>query len=138
MDATERLLSGKAARLAKRFSAFAAAGFCWYFADYAIELVDESLVQGAGQDALPLWDWLVWPVNWVGEAVVGVNGLGIPLAFGSAVVFFGVTLVLRRMKRMDPPEAPEDEDDKDKPLAPSLSPRIVDARRVVEPDRYRR
>ena len=52
---------GKAARLAKRFSALAAAVFCWYFADYAIELVDESLVQGAGQDALPLWDWLVAP-----------------------------------------------------------------------------
>jgi C4-dicarboxylate transporter DctM subunit len=120
VDATERLLSGKAARLAKRFSAFAAAAFCWYFADYAIELVDESLIQGAGQDALPLWDWLVWPVNWVGEAVVGADGLGTPLAAISAIVFFGVTLVLRRMKRMDPPEAPEEEDDKDKPLPPIL------------------
>ena len=125
VDATERLLSGKAARLAKRFSALAAAVFCWYFADYAIELVDESLVQGAGQDALPLWDWLVVPVNWVGEAVVGAEGLGTPLAVGSAVVFFGVTLVLRRMKRMDPPEAPEGDEDKDQPLPPIIWDRAL-------------
>ncbi|MGB0641168.1 MAG: TRAP transporter small permease, partial [Myxococcota bacterium] len=41
VDATERLLSPRAARLAKRFSALAAAGFCWTFSDHAIELVNE-------------------------------------------------------------------------------------------------
>ena len=117
VDATERLLSGRAARLAKRFSALAAAGFCWYFADYAIELVDESLTAGAGQDALPLWDWLVAPINVLGGAILGENGMGSILTGVAAVGFFGSTLVLRRWKRMDPPEPPED-DDKDKPLPP--------------------
>ncbi len=66
VDASERLLSPKAARLVKRFSALVAASFCWHFSDYAIELVTESLVHGAGQDALPLWDWLVGPINVLG------------------------------------------------------------------------
>jgi C4-dicarboxylate transporter DctM subunit len=117
VDATERLLSGKAARLAKRFSALTAAGFCWYFADYAIELVDESLVSGAGQDALPLWDWLVEPVNTLGAAVLGEGSIGLPLTLLGAIGFLGTTLVLRRMRRMDPPEPPEEED-KDAPLPP--------------------
>ena len=117
VDATERLLSGKAARLAKRFSALAAAGFCWHFSDYAIELVDESLLTGAGQDALPLWDWLVAPVNLLGNAILGSSGVGIALTAISAVGFFGSTMVLRRWRRMDPPEPPEDED-KDAPLEP--------------------
>ena len=120
VDATERLLSGRAARLAKRFSAFAAAGFCWYFADYAIELVDESLITGAGQDALPLWDWLVAPVNVLGGAILGENGLGPALTLLASVGFFGSTLILQRWNRMDPPEAPEEEDDKDKPLQPII------------------
>ena len=118
VDATERLLSGRAARLAKRFSSLAAAGFCWYFADYAIELVDESLTNGAGQDALPLWDWLVAPVNLVGDAVVGQTGLSTALILICSTAFLGSTLILRRMRRMDPPEAPEDEDDKDASLPP--------------------
>ena len=117
VDATERLLSGRAARLAKRFSALAAAAFCWYFADYAIELVDESLTAGAGQDALPLWDWLVYPVNLLGSAVLGENSIGTPLTILAGLGFFGSTLVLRRWRRMDPPEPPED-DDNDKPLEP--------------------
>ena len=115
VDATERLLSGRAARLAKRFSAFAAAGFCWYFADYAIELVDESLLSGAGQDALPLWDWLVLPVNLLVEAVLGQSMSGTLTVF-CAAVFLGCTLVLRRMRRMDPPEAEEEEDAPLKPI----------------------
>jgi len=117
VDATERLLSGRAARLAKRFSALAAAGFCWYFADYAIELVDESLTAGAGQDALPLWDWLVAPVNVLGSAILGKGGIGLGLTALATVGFFGSTLVLRRWMRMDPPEPPEEED-KNKPLEP--------------------
>jgi len=118
VDATERLLSGRAARLAKRFSALTAAGFCWYFADYAIELVDESLIAGAGQDALPLWDWLVGPVNALGSAILGRDGLGLGITALGAVGFFGTTLVLRRMRRMDPPPPPEAEEDKNAPLAP--------------------
>jgi len=107
VDATDRLLSGKAARLAKRFSAIAAAGFCWTFADFAIELVDESLLSGAGQDALPLWDWMVEPINWLGTAVLGESSIGIPLTGLCVIGFFGTVLVLRSIDRMTPPEAPE-------------------------------
>jgi C4-dicarboxylate transporter, DctM subunit len=117
VDATERLLSGRAARLAKRFSALAAAGFCWSFSDYAIELVDESLTAGSGQDALPLWDWLVGPINVLGSAILGETGIGLGLTALAAIGFLGSTLVLRRWRRMDPPEPPED-DDKNKPLEP--------------------
>ena len=125
VDATERLLSGRAARLAKRFSSLTAAVFCWYFADYAIELVDESLLAGAGQDALPLWDWLVGPVNALGGALLGTSGLGVALTALSGVGFFGTTLVLRRMRRMDPPEPPEADDDADAPLPPIAWDRAV-------------
>jgi C4-dicarboxylate transporter DctM subunit len=117
VDATDRLLSGKAARIAKRFSAIAAAGFCWTFTDFAIELVDESLVSGAGQDALPLWDWMVAPINWIGTAVLSDSSIGLPLTAICVVGFFGAVLVLRRDNRMTPPQAPED-DDKDAPLPP--------------------
>ena len=125
VDATERLLSGRAARLAKRFSSLTAAVFCWYFADYAIELVDESLLAGAGQDALPLWDWLVGPVNALGGALLGTNGLGVALTALSGIGFLGTTLVLRRMRRMDPPEPPEADDADDAPLPPIAWDRAV-------------
>jgi len=80
VDATDKILSPKAARIAKRFTSIIAAGFCWKFVTYATDMVDESLTQGKGQDALPLWDWLVEPVNLVSAAVLAPDG------FSTAVV----------------------------------------------------
>ena len=63
VDLSDRLLSPAAAGLLKRFTALVTAGFCWMFAGYATDLMEESLLNGTGQDALPLWDWLVPPLN---------------------------------------------------------------------------
>ncbi len=122
VDATERLLSGKAARLAKRFSALTAAGFCWTFSDYAIALVDESLVSGSGQDALPLWGWLISPVNLLGDAILGQTGIGVVLTLAAVIGFFGSSLALRRMRRMD---IPTPEADDKAPLTPIVWDRLA-------------
>jgi len=89
VDATDRILSPKAARLVKRFTALAAAVFCWHFTDFAMALVEESLLSGAGQDGLPLWDWLAGPVNFVaalvlsGGSALALAGLAVPLGFAA-------------------------------------------------------
>ena len=84
VDLSDRLLSPAAAGLLKRFTALVTAGFCWMFAGYATDLMEESLLNGTGQDALPLWDWLVPPLNAVagllfaeGAAQAGVIGGGL-------------------------------------------------------------
>jgi len=118
VDATERLLSIKAARLVKRFSAVVAAGFCWHFSSYAIELVSESLVKAAGQDALPLWDWLVAPINVLGNLLFGESILSTAVIIILAVVFAGCVLVLGRWRRMVPTEPALDEDE-DPPPTPT-------------------
>lgn len=63
VDLSDRLLSPAAAGLLKRFTALVTAGFCWMFAGYATDLMEESLLDGTGQDSLPLWDWMVPPLN---------------------------------------------------------------------------
>ncbi|MEC8382174.1 MAG: TRAP transporter large permease subunit [Myxococcota bacterium] len=73
VDATDRILSPAAARLAKRFTALTAAVFCWKFGGYAMALITDSLRTGAGQDALPLWDSLRGPVNWVGQTLLPIE-----------------------------------------------------------------
>jgi C4-dicarboxylate transporter DctM subunit len=118
VDASERLLSPKAARLVKRFSAIIAAAFCWQFSEYAIELVTESLVMGSGQEALPLWDWLVPPINVLGSLLFS-DGLtsGVLMAGLSLVLVFSI-LTLRRWKQMAPPLPPlaDDEDPAPSPI----------------------
>ena len=52
VDATDRILSPRAARLVKRFTSMAAAVFCWRFVDYAVAAVDDNLVRGLGVTAL--------------------------------------------------------------------------------------
>ena len=96
VDSSDRLLSPAAARLVKRFSAFAAAAFCWNFADYARELVDESVASGSGQDALPLWDWLVGPINALGSLLFDGTGTADLVGIGAAVVLAGVIILRRR------------------------------------------
>ncbi|MBL8616449.1 MAG: TRAP transporter large permease subunit [Deltaproteobacteria bacterium] len=88
VDAADKLLSPRAARLSKRFAALLAAAFCWNFTTYAVELVDEALVSAAGQEGLPLWDLLVAPINFVGAVVHG------DLVPASAVIALGCGLAL--------------------------------------------
>jgi len=101
VDATDRILSPGAARFAKRFSALVAAIFCWKFGGFALELVEENLVKGSGQEGLPVWDWMVGPLNafvqiisqQVEPAGWVVWGLGFAMVAG--------TFVLRRWRRDD-------------------------------------
>ena len=116
VDASERMLSPKAARLVKRFSALVAAAFCWHFSDYAIELVSESLVKGSGQDALPLWDWLVAPINVLGSALFGEGRFTTGFLIGLGAIFAASVAVLRRWKRMAPLAPPLDEDEEPPPM----------------------
>jgi C4-dicarboxylate transporter, DctM subunit len=118
VDASERMLSPKVARLVKRFSALVAAGFCWHFSDYAIELVTESLVMGAGQDALPLWDWLVAPINVLGGLLFSDSLTSWGLIGALAAVFGTCVIVLRRWARMAPLLPPLEEDE-ETPVRPA-------------------
>jgi len=118
VDASERLLSPKAARLVKRFSAIIAAAFCWHFSEYAIAPATESLVKGSGQDALPLWDWLVPPINLLGSLLFS-DGLtsGVVIAGLSLVLVLSI-VTLRRWKQMAPPLPPLAEDEDPHPSPP--------------------
>lgn len=99
VDASDRILSPRAARLTKRFSGLAAAAFCWIFSDHAIALMDESLVGGEGLEGLPLWDWLVAPINVLGELLL--SGPRPALVGGGVAALLVVVRVLRIMRIND-------------------------------------
>lgn len=69
VDATDRILSPSAARVVKRFTALCAGVFCWKFGGFAMTLITDSFRAGSGQDALPLWDFLRQPINWLGTTI---------------------------------------------------------------------
>jgi len=93
VDAADKVLSPRAAKLSKRFGSLLAAIFCYRFAGYAVELVNEALVSGTGQEGLPLWDSLVGPLNIVGGAILGEVIPSSALMLGGAVVATGVIAV---------------------------------------------
>ncbi len=123
VDASERILSPKAARLVKRFSALVAAGFCWHFSDYAIELVNESLVNATGQDALPLWDWLVGPINALGGLLFGGTATSITSIAVFGIAFSACAMTRRRWEKMRPSKPAPDEDDD--PIPPPVRERVA-------------
>ena len=92
VDASDRILSPRAARLTKRFSGLAAAAFCWTFSDHAIALMEEALVGGEGLEGLPLWDWLVGPINLLGELMLS-GPQPVLVAGGSALLLVIVRLL---------------------------------------------
>jgi C4-dicarboxylate transporter, DctM subunit len=98
VDASDRLLSPAAARLVKRFSALAAAAFCWVFTSHATALMDESLIGGEGLEALPLWDWLVAPINLLGSTLLAPEGLPIWVGIAAAAILLALVPVLRRWR----------------------------------------
>jgi TRAP-type C4-dicarboxylate transport system permease small subunit len=94
VDATDRILSPGAAKLVKRFGAFIAAGFCWKLSGYSMELVNQSLIGGAGQDTVPLWGFLEGPVNTLGGFLHPEEGDNTIVAIGSIVVLFLLVYML--------------------------------------------
>lgn len=106
VDASDKLLSKKAAALVQRFSALLAAGFCWLFADYALALVEGSLRSGSGQDGVPLWDMLVGPINTVGPLLVDPAFPAAGLAVACAVGLLAVVAVTRQLWRSGRPPTP--------------------------------
>ena len=99
VDASDKLLSPKAAAITQRFSALLAAGFCWLFADYALALVEGSLRTGSGQDGVPLWDALVGPINAVGHLLVDPSAPAAAVAGASFVGLLGLTAAIRQVWR---------------------------------------
>ncbi len=98
VDASDRVLSPAAARLTKRFSALVAALFCWTFSDHAIALMDESLAKGEGLEGLPLWNWLVAPINLLGRAILSAEGPSVLVAAGAAATLAVVVVAMRRFR----------------------------------------
>lgn len=99
VDASDKLLSPRAAALTQRFGALLAAGFCWVFADYAMALVEGNLATGSGQDGVPLWDALVPPINAVGSLLVDPAAPAAAVAVGCSVALMVLATVTRQLWR---------------------------------------
>ena len=96
VDATDRILSPKAARVAKRFTALVAAVFCWQFGGHALGMVETNLLAGLGQDALPLWAIAETPVNTIGNFLFNANhDVTLPITI---VALVGWVLAIRSKK----------------------------------------
>ncbi|MEC7986259.1 MAG: TRAP transporter large permease subunit [Myxococcota bacterium] len=95
VDATDRILSPRAAQLVKRFSALIAAAFCWIFSGHAMELVNQSLIDKSGQDALPLWDSLLVPINTLGSFLHPSSGNATLVLAVSTAILLGTIYALR-------------------------------------------
>jgi C4-dicarboxylate transporter DctM subunit len=63
VDATDRILSPGAAKVAKRFSALVAAGLCWTLMDHSWQLTAEGLAFGDTVPGLRVWEFLIGPLN---------------------------------------------------------------------------
>lgn len=95
VDATDRILSLRAARLVKRFTALIAAIFCWQFSGHAMALMEENLLKGTGQEALPLWESLVPVVNFIGRTLLAATPpVALLLALSAALL--GIVYLLNR------------------------------------------
>ena len=95
VDATDKILSPAAAKLVKRFGAFIAAGFCWKLGGYSMELVDQSLLAGSGQDSVPLWGFLQGGVNTLGNFLHPETGNNIRTGLIATAVVLGLVYLLR-------------------------------------------
>ena len=98
VDASDRILSTKAARLTKRFSSLIAAGFCWYMLDVSLQLINQNLIAGTGQEALPLWDSLQGPINALGSILHPENPYGIGIVVGACTILGAFIYQLRILR----------------------------------------
>lgn len=99
VDLSERLLSPKAARLVQRFAALIAAGFCWTFSGSALALLDDSLIQNARMETMPLWDGLVLPFDTVGHILLAQDAPRQGILIGAGLALAAVIVVRRRLIR---------------------------------------
>ncbi|RME25574.1 MAG: TRAP transporter large permease subunit [Deltaproteobacteria bacterium] len=126
VDATDRVLSPKAARFVKRFSALAAAGLAWTLCRASWGLVVESVEFEDSVEGLSVWNWLAPPLNAVirllpGQPVEGVDWptvtaggdfplwlaqLVLPLSFAFIAARFLMAAVLGRFDAPPDPDAP--------------------------------
>ncbi|MBM76642.1 MAG: hypothetical protein CMK59_14645 [Proteobacteria bacterium] len=113
VDATDRILSPKAARLAKRFSALVAAGFCWQAMNFSLDLINQNLLKGIGQEALPLWESLEGPVNALGQFLHPAEAHSPLFFYATMLGALGLVYLMRilraqkshHLKWIDPPAA---------------------------------
>lgn len=107
VDLTDRLLSPASAGFVKRFTSLIAAGLAWMFAGGAWDLTKESIEFGDAVDALPVWDWLVAPLNFFIGLLPGqptestpwpvvTAGGGFPLWIAQSVLPFGFLVIALR------------------------------------------
>jgi len=76
VDATDRVLSPGAAKLAKRFTALVAGGLCWVLMGHSWALTAEHLHAGDILPGLPVWDFLVIPLNAMVALLPTAGGVG--------------------------------------------------------------
>ena len=97
VDATDRILSPKVAKVVKRFTALLAAGFCWHIAKQSMLMIEENLLKGSSQDSLPLWDSFEAPVNTLGNYLFQSSSN--ILIFGISVTVLLAMVYVSRKKR---------------------------------------
>jgi C4-dicarboxylate transporter, DctM subunit len=98
VDASDRILSTRAARLTKRLSSLIAAGFCWYMLDVSLQLIDQNLIAGTGQEALPLWDSLQGPINALGSVLHPETPHSLGVILGACALLGGFIYQLRILR----------------------------------------
>ena len=91
VDATDRVLSPGAAKLAKRFTAFVAAGLCWQLMGHSWTLTAENLEKGDTVPGLYVWDFLIAPLNTLVALLPGSGAAGwIALAVGAPIAWLAL------------------------------------------------
>ena len=103
VDATDRVLSPGAAKLAKRFSAFVAAGLCWKLMGYSWALVAEGLAHNDIAPGLPVWAFLEGPINLIVGLLPVAGGPSWVMLIGGGVI---ATAGLSQLGRLEAIEGP--------------------------------
>lgn len=99
VDATDRILSPGAAKIAKRFSALVAAGLSWILMKNAWMLTAEGIEFGDTMEGLVVWPALVTPLNFIIGRLPGADGIAWPALLGFGLVS---AIAMRQLRRWEP------------------------------------